>query len=378
MKGYILCKAGFEDAARDEAFALFASFLQTARPHIGSGWVSIDVHRDREDGFCAQAMRALQRRLRGCLASSEHGQESVDHPGTDGPLFIWDILVGEILSFRTDERDRLSPVVDAIKRGVDPKLVRTSRVIVPDGDLVPGLRRFGSMFGKLLERKLPQPVPAPSAIRVAQEALVAFFSYELAVVMVRDRAASSHLMKRGRMQRRSRQASRSASKLAEAWRFFGIPEPQRASRAVDLGAAPGGWTGVLLEHAYDVVAVDNGPLQESLLSSPQVTHLKQDAFTYRPSARVDIMVCDVVDQPQKTSQLVQKWVERDWARRFVFNLKLPMKKHYAALNETLKGLNACLHDHWAEYRLDAHQLYHDRQEITVYVELIRRKPGRQK
>lgn len=380
MKGYILCKAGFEDAARDEAFVLFAPFLQAARAHPGSGWVSVDVHSGREVEFCAQVIRTLQRRLRRPATPSERQtwEEPADHPGTDGPIFVWDIVIGEALAFRIDERDRLTPVVEAIKRGADPKRVTAARVIVPDGELVPGLSRFGSVFGKLLERCLRSSGPTITASGAVQEAVVAFLSYEVAVVMVRDQAASGHLMKRGRVQRRAKQASRSGSKLAEAWRFFGIPEPQRASKAVDLGAAPGGWTGVLLDHTYDVIAVDNGPLQENLLVSPQVTHLKQDAFTYRPPTGVDIMVCDVVDQPQKTIQLVRKWVEREWARRFVFNLKLPMKKHFAAVNETLQVLNACLEENWAEYRLDAHQLYHDRQEVTVYAELIRRKPGRQK
>ena len=59
--------------------------------------------------------------------------------------------------------------------------------------------------------------------------------------------------------------SRSTLKLAEAFvTFLGDREPEvlRAGmRAVDLGAAPGGWTWQLARRGLRVTAVDNGPLK---------------------------------------------------------------------------------------------------------------------
>ncbi|TNE79012.1 MAG: 23S rRNA (cytidine(2498)-2'-O)-methyltransferase RlmM, partial [Gammaproteobacteria bacterium] len=59
--------------------------------------------------------------------------------------------------------------------------------------------------------------------------------------------------------------SRATLKLEEAWHFF-IPEDEWAdrlkarTRAVDLGAAPGGWTYQLVARGMTVYAVDNGPM----------------------------------------------------------------------------------------------------------------------
>lgn len=380
MKGYLFCKAGFEAAACEEAYALFAPYLQTARPHPGAGWASLFVDPGRVEAFSSRMSLAFQRKLNAASRAQDlsKGGEHGEHSITPGPVFIWDLVIGEPLAFRSDERDRLGPVVDAIVRGLRPGSQVAARVLVPDGEKVPGLTRFSGMFARLLDKNLPAPVEQVRSSGHPLEAVVAFCSYEEAIVMVRNQAVSAHASRRGRVQRRSAHASRSASKLSEAWRFFGIAEPQRAARAVDLGAAPGGWTAVLLEHMYDVIAVDNGALQNELLASPHVTHLRHDAFSYRPPGQVDMLVCDVVDQPQKTVHLVQKWMERQWACRFVFNLKLPMKKHYPAVCGVLEPLQAYLEQNWAEYRLDAHQLFHDRQEVTVFAELIRRKPGRQK
>ncbi len=49
--------------------------------------------------------------------------------------------------------------------------------------------------------------------------------------------------------------SRAEHKLAEAIHVFGL-DLRAGMRAIDLGAAPGGWTFLLAERGLDVVAVD--------------------------------------------------------------------------------------------------------------------------
>src|SRR6185436_8651688 len=76
--------------------------------------------------------------------------------------------------------------------------------------------------------------------------------------------------------------SRSTLKLAEALiTFLGDREPEslRAGmRAVDLGAAPGGWTWQLAHRGLRVIAVDNGALKGSVEEDPLVTHVRADGL----------------------------------------------------------------------------------------------------
>lgn len=55
--------------------------------------------------------------------------------------------------------------------------------------------------------------------------------------------------------------------------------------AVDLGAAPGGWTWQLVNREMRVTAVDNGPMAENLMYSGLVDHQKVDGYQYRPRQR---------------------------------------------------------------------------------------------
>ena len=127
--------------------------------------------------------------------------------------------------------------------------------------------------------------------------------------------------------------SRSTLKLAEAFLTF-LSEDERerllkpGMHAVDLGAAPGGWTWQLATRGLRVTAVDNGPLKGEVASDPLVQHLRQDGLTYRPRRSVDWMVCDIVEQPSRIAALVGSWLADGMCRRSIFNLKLPMKKRY--------------------------------------------------
>ncbi len=169
--------------------------------------------------------------------------------------------------------------------------------------------------------------------------------------------------------------SRSALKLEEAWKVFLPPERRLpvlggGKKAVDLGAAPGGWTWQLVREGMLVTAVDNGPMNPGLMASGHVEHVAGDGFRWRPHRAVDWMVCDIVDQPRKTAALVVDWFAGRFCRYSVFNLKLPMKKRYdewlVCRQILLEGLSGLTGDH----RLRARHLYHDREEITCFVERL--------
>ena len=127
--------------------------------------------------------------------------------------------------------------------------------------------------------------------------------------------------------------SRSTLKLAEAIDWFLAADEQHALlreglTAVDLGASPGGWTYQLVRRGVAVTAVDNGPIDDALLDSGLVEHLRADGFAFRPRYPVEWMVCDIVEQPIRVARLVAEWLADGDCRRSIFNLKLPMKKRY--------------------------------------------------
>ncbi|MDX1632997.1 MAG: 23S rRNA (cytidine(2498)-2'-O)-methyltransferase RlmM [Marinobacter sp.] len=169
--------------------------------------------------------------------------------------------------------------------------------------------------------------------------------------------------------------SRSALKLEEAWKVFLTPERAEdvlagGRKAVDLGAAPGGWTYQLVRQGMLVSAIDNGPMDPDLMASGQVEHVRADGFRWRPQRAVDWMVCDIVDQPRKTADLAAAWFEERLCRYSIFNLKLPMKKRYEEWSSCRELIESRLQAAGIRFRLRARQLYHDREEITCFLERL--------
>jgi len=161
-------------------------------------------------------------------------------------------------------------------------------------------------------------------------------------------------------------------KLAEAIEVFMDKSEQtrllrQGMQAVDLGAAPGGWTWQLVKRGIRVTAVDNGPMKGVLATHPLVQHLKQDGFKYAPHRAVDWLVCDMVEKPSRVATLIGAWFVAGWCKHAIFNLKLPMKQRVAALDSALGGIRKQLDEEGINYRMMAKQLYHDRDEVTVYL-----------
>jgi 23S rRNA (cytidine2498-2'-O)-methyltransferase len=98
-----------------------------------------------------------------------------------------------------------------------------------------------------------------------------------------------------------------------------------------------------------------------------VQHLKQDGFKYAPRRAVDWLVCDMVEQPSKVATLIGAWFAAGWCKHAIFNLKLPMKQRIAALDSALGGIRKRLDEEGINYRMMAKQLYHDREEVTVFL-----------
>jgi 23S rRNA (cytidine2498-2'-O)-methyltransferase len=165
--------------------------------------------------------------------------------------------------------------------------------------------------------------------------------------------------------------SRSTQKLAEALHLWLTPEEDKrllheGTKAVDLGAAPGGWTWQLVRRGVQVIAVDNGPMTAKLLETGRVEQVRADGFRYRPPRPVPWMVCDMVEQPIRVAELVADWLADGRCAHSIFNLKLPMKRRYEELERCRKAMR----DRWraagVTCELRFKHLYHDREEVTGY------------
>ncbi len=165
--------------------------------------------------------------------------------------------------------------------------------------------------------------------------------------------------------------SRSTLKLAEAFAVLLDNADRAALRpglyAVDLGAAPGGWTWQLARRGLKVTAVDNGPLKGSVADDPLVTHLREDGLRWRPRRAVDWLVCDIVEQPLRIAEMIGHWMADGATRRAIFNLKLPMKKRYDEVRRCEARIAAIIDAAGLHHTLRVRQLYHDREEVTAFV-----------
>lgn len=156
--------------------------------------------------------------------------------------------------------------------------------------------------------------------------------------------------------------SRAAFKLLEAEQTFGLPLTRFAS-ALDLGAAPGGWTSVLLERGLRVTAVDPAAMDESLYDHPMLRHLRQNAaeLNFAPGT-FDLLVCDMSWDPHHTARIVKQLAPALSAGASVIvTLKLMYKKPM----QTIADLLASYEESFDIKRVK--QLFHNRDEVTVWM-----------
>ncbi|MDO6476184.1 23S rRNA (cytidine(2498)-2'-O)-methyltransferase RlmM [Alteromonas sp. 1_MG-2023] len=167
--------------------------------------------------------------------------------------------------------------------------------------------------------------------------------------------------------------SRSTLKLEEAILTMLDDEERReifreGARAVDLGACPGGWTYQLVIREMGVEAIDNGAIDEELMATGLVDHYAADGFTYKPKfGRVDLLVCDMIERPDRVAVLMSEWLEKGWADHAIFNLKLPMKKRYDTVTAAIGEIQSRLGKKAGGFRMKVRHLYHNRDEVTVTV-----------
>jgi 23S rRNA (cytidine2498-2'-O)-methyltransferase len=165
------------------------------------------------------------------------------------------------------------------------------------------------------------------------------------------------------------QISRAEFKLLEALEVFEVTLPEQG-RALDLGAAPGGWSRLLLSAGLQVIAVDPACLDTRLAHHPGLVHVRSLAERYlgeTGGARApafDVITSDMRMDARAAARLLVQLGTRLRPDGFVLStLKLP---HATASIDPLRNLREALNLLSRAFAIvQARQLFHNRQEVTV-------------
>ena len=235
-------------------------------------------------------------------------------------------------------------------------------VFVPDSTQGNTLSARAQALRDLLEHECPQTLDESQLRRQSGLlAQVCVYNAQTAALgcIASDQAQSCWPGGRARMRLGGAFPSRAARKLAEAFAWLGLA-PGSGELCVDLGAAPGGWSWLLLEKRARVIAVDPARMDAELMRNPRLRHVQGNAFEYEPEEPVDWLFCDMAYRPLEVAQMLGRWARRRHTRLLIANFKLPMKRKVEMV-ERIRG-------HLAESGfagLRTRQLYHDREEITL-------------
>lgn len=169
-----------------------------------------------------------------------------------------------------------------------------------------------------------------------------------------------------RFKREKGQISRAEFKLLEAIEYFDLRLPKQGI-ALDLGAAPGGWTRVLrqAQDALVVVAVDPGELHKSLQKDWGVNHVRGSAEWYlqslTPDQTFDVIVNDMRLDGRYSAEILTNYAPHLAPDGFLLmTVKLPQNYPLERLEETVQILKT-------RYNIrGVRQLFHNRHEVTIW------------
>jgi 23S rRNA (cytidine2498-2'-O)-methyltransferase len=156
---------------------------------------------------------------------------------------------------------------------------------------------------------------------------------------------------------------RAEFKIEEACKVFKI-ELTNGMKALDLGAAPGGWTHFLAKQGLFVDAVDPANMDENVLRMNNVKHHKitaQEFVKNRKAANYDILVNDMkIDTNKSVDIICEMSNQLKEGGVCLMTLKLPKTAAIKRIGIARKVLQK----HFMT--VSVRKLYYNRSEVTVY------------
>ncbi len=164
-----------------------------------------------------------------------------------------------------------------------------------------------------------------------------------------------------RLRKDSAQVSRAEFKLEELL-ALGVIDLPTDGLAIDLGAAPGGWTRIVRRAGPRVVAVDPGALDDRLANDDGISHVTTTAGPYlaQLGEPVDLVVNDMRMIPALSVELMLA-ASRHVRPGGLGVMTLKLTPHHAL--ETIDRALGDLRRGWDV--VFVRQLYHNRNEATV-------------
>lgn len=156
---------------------------------------------------------------------------------------------------------------------------------------------------------------------------------------------------------------RAEFKIEEAIEFFKI-RLDEIHNAIDLGAAPGGWSHYLAICGVKVDAVDPASLSKKLMGEKNINHYKMTAQEFSRKyvkKRYDLIVNDMKMDTNMSTEIVCKLAEHlKGDGQIILTLKLPKNGVWKKINESIRLLEKYFTD------IRVRQLFYNRSEVTVY------------
>lgn len=351
----LLCRPGFEKecAAEIAAVAGEGGFAGFPRTREGTGYVEYHLTADANSVELARALDFTE------LIFARQGFVAFD-------------TVQNL-----PEKDKLSPIIASLQNFFEQNsgLAIPQSILIesPDTTQVEGLKGFTTSFSAPFGKAITAMRKGKKSDTINRMHLF-FPDYSKALLGI-SRTNFSSPWHGGipRLKFPAGAPSRSTLKLDEAFRVLLTHEEnqqllQPSMKAVDLGAAPGGWTFQFVRRQILVQAIDNGGMDKSLMDSGLVEHHRADGFAFKPNKPVDWMVCDMVEQPSRVANLTAYWLREEHCRHAIVNLKLPMKKRYDEVRICL-DIVAKQNQHHKNLKMRCRQLFHDRDEVTLFASI---------
>ena len=163
--------------------------------------------------------------------------------------------------------------------------------------------------------------------------------------------------------------SRAEFKIEEAFNYFKIGH-EIGENALDLGAAPGGWSHFLCKKGLIVDAVDPAQLDNKITNIRSITHYKmstQAFIKYNRDKMYEIIVNDMKMDAKKSAKILcdvsMKLSKNNGC--CILTIKLPKSYAMKVIGET----RHILESHFKLVRIK--QLYYNRSEVTAFVRDMR-------
>ena len=131
--------------------------------------------------------------------------------------------------------------------------------------------------------------------------------------------------------------TRAYLKLWEIFTRLGV-KPKSGDDCIDLGSCPGGWTWVLAKLGAQVVSIDRSEIDSKVLAMKGVRFIQGNAFSLDPTQfeKMDWVFSDVICEPQKLLELVQKWLAQFPNANFICSVKFKGDTDFRVMNAFIR------------------------------------------